>query len=215
MATCFGPTSALPTPRRAITRSTCSRASTTAPTTPAERQLQPRCATDESTIAQRTCWSRAWRRRTSNVLSDPDRSSRAQERALKRQLDQPTCACRSALRRSPTHRSQGAHDIARRDDRFETALSDVREALTEITGRRSTAQGPALIRLTATPQDVDVGEDGTSRTAERAATALDAANHDVDTGRRPLADLVRDRRLQRWRAAPRVQRFHFGHWNEQ
>jgi outer membrane protein len=118
-------------------------------------------------------------------------SSRAQERALKRQLDQANVRLQVGL--APITDAQEAkaqYDIARAATiGFQTALSDTREALTEITGQpieRFKGLAPDFAPTAPTPEDVDawvkmaVDQNPQIRAQQ---LALDAANHDVDTAR--------------------------------
>ncbi len=118
-------------------------------------------------------------------------SSRAQERALKRQLDQANVRLQVGL--APITDAQEAkaqYDIARAQTiNFETALSDAREALTEITGQsidHIKGLAPDFAPTAPSPEDVDawvkkaVDENPQIRAQQ---LALDAANHDVDTAR--------------------------------
>ncbi|MEO8742519.1 MAG: TolC family outer membrane protein [Lysobacteraceae bacterium] len=128
-----------------------------------------------------------------NVLSAVQdvASSRAQERALKRQLDQANVRLQVGL--APITDAQEAkaqYDISRATTiGFETALADTREALTEITGQpieRLQGLAPDFTPSAPTPQDADawvmtaVAENPQIRAQQ---LALDAANHDVDTAR--------------------------------
>jgi len=118
-------------------------------------------------------------------------SSRAQERALKRQLDQANVRLQVGL--APITDAQEAkaqYDIARAATiGFETALSDAREALTEITGQpieHIKGLAPDFTPSAPSPVDVDAWvkmavEQNPQIRAQQ--LALDAANHDVDTAR--------------------------------
>ena len=118
-------------------------------------------------------------------------SSRAQERALKRQLDQANVRLQVGL--APITDAQEAkaqYDIARATTiGFETALSDAREALTEITGQpieHFKGLSPDFAPTAPSPVDVDAWvkmavEQNPQIRAQQ--LALDAANHDVDTAR--------------------------------
>ncbi|HEY2345116.1 MAG TPA: TolC family outer membrane protein [Xanthomonadaceae bacterium] len=118
-------------------------------------------------------------------------SSRAQERALKRQYDQANVRLQVGL--APITDAQEAkaqYDIARAQTiDFETALSDTREALTEITGQPiDHLKGLAadFAPTAPTPADVDawvkmaVDQNPQVRAQK---LAVDAAEHDVDTAR--------------------------------
>ncbi len=118
-------------------------------------------------------------------------SSRAQERALKRQLDQANVRLQVGL--APITDAQEAkaqYDIARAQTiNFETALADAHEALTEITGQpveRLKGLAPDFTPTAPTPQDVAawvkmaIDQNPQIRAQQ---LALDAANHDVDTAR--------------------------------
>ena len=118
-------------------------------------------------------------------------SSRAQERALKRQLDQANVRLQVGL--APITDAQEAkaqYDISRAATiGFETALADAREALTEITGQpidRLKGLASDFAPTAPTPEDVDawvkkaVDQNPQIRAQQ---LALDAANHDVDTAR--------------------------------
>jgi outer membrane protein len=118
-------------------------------------------------------------------------SSRAQERALKRQLDQANVRLQVGL--APITDAQEAkaqYDIARAQTiNFETALSDAREALTEITGQpidHLKGLAPDFAPSPPSPEDIDAWikkavDDNPQIIAQQ--RALDAANHDVDTAR--------------------------------
>jgi outer membrane protein len=118
-------------------------------------------------------------------------SSRAQERALKRQLDQANVRLQVGL--APITDAQEAkaqYDISRAATiGFETALADAREALTEITGQpieRLKGLASDFAPTAPSPEDVDawvkkaVDQNPQIRAQQ---LALDAANHDVDTAR--------------------------------
>ncbi len=118
-------------------------------------------------------------------------SSRAQERALKRQLDQANVRLQVGL--APITDAQEAkaqYDIARAATiGFETALSDAREALTEITGQpieHFKGLSPDFAPTAPSPTDVDawvkmaVDQNPQIRAQQ---LALDAADHDVETAR--------------------------------
>ena len=118
-------------------------------------------------------------------------SSRAQERALKRQLGQANVRLDVGL--APITDAQEAkaqYDIARAATiGFETALSDAREALTEITGQpieHFKGLAPDFAPSAPSPTDVDawvkmaVDQNPQIRAQQ---LALDAANHDVETAR--------------------------------
>ncbi len=118
-------------------------------------------------------------------------SSRAQERALKRQLDQANVRLQVGL--APITDAQEAkaqYDIARAATiGFQTALSDTREALTEITGQpieHFKGLAPDFAPTAPAPEDVDawvkmaVDQNPQIRAQQ---LAVDAANHDVDTAR--------------------------------
>ncbi len=118
-------------------------------------------------------------------------SSRAQERALKRQLDQANVRLQVGL--APITDAQEAkaqYDIARAATiGFETALADAREALTEITGQpidRLKGLASDFAPTAPMPADVDAwvkkAVDGNPQIRAQ-QLALDAANHDVDTAR--------------------------------
>ncbi len=118
-------------------------------------------------------------------------SSRAQERALKRQLDQANVRLQVGL--APITDAQEAkaqYDIARAATiGFETALADAREALTEITGQpidRLKGLASDFAPTAPLPEDVDAwvkkAVDGNPQIRAQ-QLALDAANHDVDTAR--------------------------------
>lgn len=118
-------------------------------------------------------------------------SLRAQERSLKRQLDQANVRLQVGL--APITDAQEAkaqYDIARAATiTATTTLQDAREALTEITGQPiEQLKGlPADFRPEApSPQDVDAWvkqavEQNPDLRAQQ--LALDAANHDIDTAR--------------------------------
>ena len=118
-------------------------------------------------------------------------SSRAEDRALKRQLDQANVRLQVGL--APITDAQEAkaqYDVSRATTiGFETALADAREALTEITGQPiEHLQGlaPDFSPSAPTPQDEDAWvkmavEQNPQIRAQQ--LALDAANHDVDTER--------------------------------
>ena len=118
-------------------------------------------------------------------------SSRAQERALKRQLDQANVRLQVGL--APITDAQEAkaqYDISRAATiGFETALSDAREALTEITGQpieHFKGLAPDFKPTAPSPVDVDAWikmavDQNPQIHAQQ--LALDAANHDVDTAR--------------------------------
>jgi outer membrane protein len=118
-------------------------------------------------------------------------SSRAQERALKRQLDQANVRLQVGLAPiTDAEEAKAQYDIARAATiGFETALSDAREALTEITGQpieHLKGLAPDFAPTAPTPQDVDAWvkmavEQNPQIQAQQ--LALDAANHDVDTAR--------------------------------
>ncbi|HTD29419.1 MAG TPA: TolC family outer membrane protein, partial [Xanthomonadaceae bacterium] len=118
-------------------------------------------------------------------------SSRAEDRALKRQLDQANVRLQVGL--APITDAQEAkaqYDISRATTiGFETALSDAREALTEITGQpieHFKGLAPDFTPTAPSPVDVDawvkmaVDQNPQIRAQQ---LALDAANHDVDTAR--------------------------------
>ncbi len=118
-------------------------------------------------------------------------SSRAQNRALKRQLDQANVRLQVGL--APITDAQEAkaqYDISRATTiGFETALADAREALTEITGQpieHFKGLAPDFAPTAPSPVDVDawvkmaVDQNPQIRAQQ---LALDAANHDVDTAR--------------------------------
>jgi outer membrane protein len=118
-------------------------------------------------------------------------SSRAQERALKRQLDQANVRLQVGL--APITDAQEAkaqYDISRAQTiGFETALSDAREALTEITGQpieRFKGLAPDFVPTAPSPADVDAWvkmavDQNPQIIAQR--RAVDAADHDIDTAR--------------------------------
>jgi outer membrane protein len=118
-------------------------------------------------------------------------SSRAEDRALKRQLDQANVRLQVGL--APITDAQEAkaqYDISRATTiDFETALSDAREALTEITGQpieHFKGLAPNFQPTAPSPVDVDawvkmaVDQNPQIRAQQ---LGLDAANHDVDTAR--------------------------------
>jgi outer membrane protein len=118
-------------------------------------------------------------------------SSRAEDRALKRQLDQANVRLQVGL--APITDAQEAkaqYDISRATTvDFETALADAREALTEITGQpieHFKGLAPDFIPTAPSPVDVDawvkmaVDQNPQIRAQQ---LALDAADHDVDTAR--------------------------------
>jgi outer membrane protein len=118
-------------------------------------------------------------------------SSRAEDRALKRQLDQANVRLQVGL--APITDAQEAkaqYDASRASTvDFETALSDAREALTEITGQpieHFRGLAPDFVPTAPSPGDVDswvkmaVDQNPQIRAQQ---LALDAANHDVDTAR--------------------------------
>lgn len=118
-------------------------------------------------------------------------SSRAQERALKRQYDQANVRLQVGLAPiTDMQEAKAQYDIARAQTiSFQTALADAREALTEITGQPvDHLKGLAAdFKPTApTPGDVDawvkqaVDSNPQVIAAER---ALDAADHQVDAAR--------------------------------
>ena len=118
-------------------------------------------------------------------------SSRAQDRALKRQLDQANVRLQVGL--APITDAQEAkaqYDISRATTiGFETALLDAREALTEITGQPiEHFKGLARDFAPTGPSPVDVDawvkmavDQNPQIRAQQ--LALDAANHDVETAR--------------------------------
>jgi outer membrane protein len=118
-------------------------------------------------------------------------SSRAQERALKRQLDQANVRLQVGLAPiTDAEEAKAQYDIARAATiGFETALSDAREALTEITGQpidHLKGLAPDFAPTAPSPQDVDAWvkmavDQNPQIHAQQ--LALDAANHDVDTAR--------------------------------
>jgi outer membrane protein len=118
-------------------------------------------------------------------------SSRAQERALKRQLDQANVRLQVGLAPiTDAQEAQAQYDIARAQTiGFETALSDAREALTEITGTpidHLKGLSPDFVPTAPTPTDEEAwikkAVDGNPQIRAQ-QLALDAANHDVDTAR--------------------------------
>jgi len=118
-------------------------------------------------------------------------SSRAQERALKRQYDQANVRLQVGL--APITDAQEAkaqYDIARAQTiNFETALSDAREALAEITGQpidRLKGLAPNFVPTAPSPAEIDAWvksavDQNPQIIAQR--RAVDAANHDVETAR--------------------------------
>ena len=118
-------------------------------------------------------------------------SSRAQERALKRQLDQANVRLQVGLAPiTDAQEAQAQYDIARAQTiGFETALSDAREALTEITGQpidHLKGLSPDFVPTAPTPADEEAwikkAVDGNPQIRAQ-QLALDAANHDVETAR--------------------------------
>jgi outer membrane protein len=118
-------------------------------------------------------------------------SSRAQERALKRQLDQANVRLQVGLAPiTDAQEAQAQYDISRAQTiGFETALSDAREALTEITGApidHLKGLSPDFVPTAPTPADEEAwikkAVDGNPQIRAQ-QLALDAANHDVDTAR--------------------------------
>lgn len=118
-------------------------------------------------------------------------SSRAQERALKRQYDQANVRLQVGLAPiTDMQEAKAQYDIARAQTiSFQTALADAREALTEITGQPvDHLKGLAAdFKPTApTPGDVDAwvkqAVDGNPQVVA-AQRALDAADHQVDAAR--------------------------------
>lgn len=118
-------------------------------------------------------------------------SSRAQERALKRQYDQANVRLQVGLAPiTDMQEAKAQYDIARAQTiNFETALSDAREALTEITGQpidRLKGLAADFSPTAPAPADVDawvkmaVDQNPQIRAQK---LALDAAEHDVDTAR--------------------------------
>jgi len=118
-------------------------------------------------------------------------SSRAQERALKRQLDQANVRLQVGLAPiTDAEEAKAQYDISRAATiGFETALSDAREALTEITGQpieHFKGLAPDFTPTAPSPQDVDAWvkmavEQNPQIRAQQ--LAVDAANHDVETAR--------------------------------
>lgn len=118
-------------------------------------------------------------------------SSRAQERALKRQLDQANVRLQVGLAPiTDALEAKAQYDISRAATiGFETALSDAREALTEITGQPiENFKGLASDFAPTAPSPVDVDawvkmavDQNPQIRAQQ--LALDATNHDVDTAR--------------------------------
>ncbi|HTA65217.1 MAG TPA: TolC family outer membrane protein [Xanthomonadaceae bacterium] len=118
-------------------------------------------------------------------------SSRAEDRALKRQLDQANVRLQVGL--APITDAQEAkaqYDISRATTiGFETALSDAKEALTEITGQpieHFKGLAPDFVPTAPSPEDVDawvkMAVDNNPQVIAQ-QLALDAAEHDVDTAR--------------------------------
>ncbi len=118
-------------------------------------------------------------------------SSKAQERALKRQYDQANVRLQVGLAPiTDMQEAKAQYDIARAQTiGFQTALADAREALTEITGQpveRLKGLSADYKPTAPTPGDVDdwvrqaVADNPQIIAQQR---ALDAANHGVDAAR--------------------------------
>ncbi|MBB5014822.1 TolC family outer membrane protein [Rehaibacterium terrae] len=118
-------------------------------------------------------------------------SARAEERAVKRQLDQAEKRLEVGL--SPitdVHEARARHDSARAAAiSAETALDDAREALAEITGRALyglKGLGPDFRPTAPTPEDAEAWVKlalGQNPALRSRLLALQAADHDIGTAR--------------------------------